>query len=205
MQSVSRVVLRFTFVARALISLAIALMLANAPPTFIGIGVPFLAFAFADGTLAIVMASLAFNTPELRGRFVALALLDGIVLLVAGALVMGHGLGDSDVLLAPFIGIAATCFSVVGIVHVIVARWLHQRLGRNVLSLALVIASVASAALGVAAVLMPPNAGLAKQLLLVSVLLQGLALLLPAAYSWPSAARVWEDQIQKSAGQRANP
>lgn len=128
MQSVSRVVLRFTFVARALISLAIALMLANAPPTFIGIGVPFLAFAFADST------------------------------------------GDRD-------GLAG-----------IVTRWLHQRLGRNVLSLALVIASVASAALGVAAVFMPPNAGLAKQLLLVSVLLQGLALLLPAAYSWPSGA-----------------
>jgi len=189
MQNLSRVVLRFTFVARALISLAIALMLANAPPTFVGIGVPFLAFAFADGTFAIVMASLAFNTPELRGRFVALALLDGIVLLTAGVmLVMGSGLVDPDLLLAPFIGIAATCFSVVGIVHVIVARWLHQRLGRNVLSLALVIASVASAALGVAAVFMPPNAGLAKQLLLVSVLLQGLALLLPAAYSWPSVA-----------------
>lgn len=148
---------------------------------------PFIVFAFADGTLAVVMASLASNTRLLRGTFVAAALVDGIVLLAASiTLLVGSGIPDTRLLLALHIGIAVTCFSLVGVVRLLVARRLYRRLVGNVLSVALVIAGLASAALGTAELFIPPNAALAKQFLLAAVVLQGVALLLPAISAWPA-------------------
>ena len=110
----SRGLLRVVLVARVVTSFSVALMLAGAPPTFVGLGVPVTAFALGDGTLAMVMAWLAFDTHLLRGKFVAAALLDGIVLLAAGStLLLGPGIPGSGFLSALYIGIAATCVSLV--------------------------------------------------------------------------------------------
>ena len=183
----SRGLLRLVLVARVLASFGAALMLVKAPPTFVGLGAPFIVFAFADGTLAIVMASLASNTRLLRGTFAAAALLDGIVLVAASiALLIGPGKPGSGLLLALHLGIAVTCFSLVGVVQLFVARGFYRRVVGHVLSFGLVIAGITSAALGTVEVFMPPNAALAKQFLLAAVVLQGVALLLPAINKWPA-------------------
>ena len=187
----NRSLLRVVFVVRVLTSFSAAWVLAGATPTFAGLGVPFIVFAFADGILAIVMASLAFNTRLLRGKFVAAAFFDGIVLLAASVtLVMRAGIPGSGVLLALYVGVAATCFSVVGVVQLLVSRRVYQRLGGNVLSIGLVIAGLTSAALGTATLFMPPNAALAKQFLVAVVVLQGVALVLPAVNTWPAATEL---------------
>jgi hypothetical protein len=181
-----RGLLRFVFVTRAVISFTVALMLTGAPATFVGLGVPVIAFTFADGALAIVMAWLAFNTRLLRGKFVAAALLDGIVLLGAGAaLLLGPGIPDYELLSPLYIAIAASCFSVVGVVQLLVSRRLYGRVAGNLLSIALVIAGIASVAVGVEMFLMPPRVALAKQLLVTAVALQGFAILFAAVRAWP--------------------
>ena len=183
----SRGLLRLVLVARVVASFATAFLLVRAPPTFVGLGLPFIVFAFGDGTFAIVMASVAFNMRLLRGKFVAAALFDGIVLLaVSVTLLMGSGIPDSRVFLALHMGIAVTCFSLVGVVRLFVARRFYRRLVGNVLSVGLVIMGLASAALGTAELFMPPNAAVAKQFLLAAVVLQGVALLIPAISTWPA-------------------
>jgi hypothetical protein len=184
----SRGLLRFVFVARAIISFSVALMLAAAPATFVGLLVPFIAFTFADGTLAIAMASLAFKTHLLRGKFVAAALLDGIVLLGAGVtLVMGHRIPGYGLLSALYIAIAASCFSVVGVVQLLASRGFYRRPAGRILSVGLVIAGLASVAVGFEMLVMPPNVALAKQLLVAALVLQGCAILLPAVSAWPAS------------------
>ncbi|MGH7678655.1 MAG: hypothetical protein ACRENU_09330 [Gemmatimonadaceae bacterium] len=186
--TITRGLLRFVFVARAVISFSVALMLTGAPATLVGLGVSFIAFTFADGTLAIVMASLAYHRRLLRGKFVVAALLDGVVLLGAGmTLLIGHRIPDYGLLSALYIAIAASCFSVVGVVQLLVARRFYRRLGGHVLSVGLVIAGLASAAVGIEMLVMPPNVALAKQLLVVALVLQGLAILVPAVSAWPAS------------------
>jgi hypothetical protein len=181
-----RGMLRIVMVARVLISFSVAWMLAGATPTFVGLGVPFMIFGFADGTLAIVMASLAFNTRLLRGKFVAAALFDGLVLLGASmTLLGGTRVPGTSQILALHVGIAATCLSLVGVVRLLVARRVYPQLVGHALSTGLVIAALASAALGIAELFTPPNAALAKRLLMTALVLQGVALLLPAVRTWP--------------------
>ena len=184
----SRGLLRFVFVARAVISVSVALMLAGAPATFVGLAVPFIAFTFADGILAIVMASRAYNRRLLRGKFVAAALFDGIVLLGAGlTLLVGSHIPDYRSLSALHIAIAASCFSLVGVVQLLVSRRFYSRLGGHALSLGLVIAGIASAAVGIEMFVIPPSVALAKRLLVAALVLQGLALLFPAVSTWPAS------------------
>jgi hypothetical protein len=186
--SSSRGLLRVVLLARVITSLFVALMLAGAPSTFVGLGLPVIGFALGDGTLAIVMAWLALDTRLLRGKFVAAALLDGVVLLAAGAtLLLRHGIPGLGFFLALYIGIAATCFSLIGIVHLLVTRRLYRRIGGRVLGFGLLLVGLTSAALGIATLFMPPNSPLAKGFLMFAVVLQGLALLLPAVNTWPAS------------------
>ena len=55
------------------------------------------------------------------------------------------------------------------------------------LSSILMIVALVSVALGVATLLMTPNGLVAKRFLMFAVVLQGLALLLPAVNTWPAS------------------
>jgi len=179
--------LRFILVARGAASVAFVAWVSATSSTFAELLVPFMWFAGVDGVLSLLMAMLVIGIPLMRRGFAMIAALDG-VWLVAAALTLhfGPGVPDFGLTLVLYLSVAAVCAFFVGVLKVSGARNLHKRVGRDALSASLLIAGVASCALGVGVFFMRPNPDVLRHLLTFGAAIEGLALLAVAFRRWPN-------------------
>jgi hypothetical protein len=150
---------------------------------------PFIWFATVDSFLALAMGGLALSIPVLHGSFVRVAVLDGLFLLgAAQTLRLAPGIPYYFATVVLYIGLAGVFALVLGMLKLVAARRLEQRIGGNALSGALAAAGFASLALGAAALVMHPEPTTVKWLLMAGALIEGCALFVAALRPWVKAS-----------------
>jgi len=148
---------------------------------FVDLADAFAPFALFDGVVAFVVAVVAFAA-WLPRAIVVLAATDAMLrLAAANALHFGPGISYFPMTIVLYIGLLAAFVLAFGIAEAVEALQIERQLGRNPLSIALAIASVATVALAVAqfSLLHVPSA--LKNLLTIGIALQGLSMLAVAA------------------------
>ena len=174
--------LRFALLARCILDLVFAWRIHRvADVAFVDLADAFAPFALLDGIVAFIVAIIAFAA-WLPRAIVVLAATDAMLrLAAANALHFGPGISYFPMTIVLYIGLLAAFVLAFGIAEAVEAVQIERQLGRNPLSIALGIASVATVALAVAqfSLLHVPSA--LKNLLTIGIALQGLSMLAVAA------------------------
>lgn len=174
--------LRLILLARCVLDLVFAWRVHRvADVAFVDLAEAFAPFALFDGIVAFILAVVAFAA-WLPRAIVVLAATDAMLrLAAANALHFGPGISYFPMTIVLYIGLLAAFVLAFGIAEAVEAFQVERQLGRNPLSIALAIASVATVALAVAqfSLLHVPSA--LKNLLTIGIALQGLSMLAVAA------------------------
>jgi hypothetical protein len=186
---IRQLLVRAVLIARGVVSLVFATRLGAQPSNHLAFVDPFVWFATVDGLLALCMGGLALTVPALRGFFVLVAIVDGLILLAAAwALRFAPGIPYHVIALLLYIALAGIFALCIGFLKVIAARQLQRRFGGNMLSGALGLAGIASAALGVGAFFLHPAPETGRSLLIAGALTEGFALFIAALLPWATTA-----------------
>jgi hypothetical protein len=177
--------LRSALFARCVVSLLFAgYLAAMAPSSDASLASALGRFSAIDGCLALAIALFAFFAALPTGA-VVLAAVGGIIrVAVAIALWRGPGAADFAVTVSLYSGIIAALGFVFGVLECVTAHYLRKATGRTSLSIALTIAGVTAAVLGIAGFFLDPAARTVKLLLMIGAAIQAVALLIAAVGSW---------------------
>ena len=184
--------LRTILIARFAVSVGFVAWVSETVPTFAELRVPVGWFAAVDGVLSLAMAAFALGIPLLRRGVAMVAALDGVWLVAAAATLLGgRGVPDFGLTILLYLGLAAICALVLGLLRIHAAEEVGDANRTNTLNVGLYIAGIASAAFGVGAIFVHPSPELLRLLLMTAATIEGLALLAVAFRRWPSVESVW--------------
>ena len=170
--------IRVTIFVRAALDTVFAVYLLSVRPDTIELlATVFLRFVLLDGLLAIVLALLVLRAGW-RPGIAAVAAFDGGVRIAAGiGLWLSPGI-EFPVTLLLYIGVLATLAFIAGIVDLGESRRLRMQIGRNPLSIGLLLAGVATIVLAVVAFVGVPTPASTRTWLAITAVLQTATLLL---------------------------
>jgi hypothetical protein len=170
--------LRLALLVRCAVNVAFACYLVAAHPASISaLARAFMPYAAADGVLALLLAVLVIWTGWHAG-IAMVAFIDGLIRAFS-ALVLWFGPGTPDfpVTAVLYIATLATLGFSLGVLELGEARRLRREVGRNPVSVALVVAGSATIVLAVFAFFTTPGGELARHLLVVAAVIEAAALL----------------------------
>lgn len=170
--------LRVALLVRCAINVVFACYLVAVGPASIpALARAFLPYAAADGVVALGLAVLVLWVGWHAG-VAMVALIDGLIRVFA-ALVLWFGPGTPEfpVTAVLYIATLATLGFALGVFELGEARRLRREIGRNPVSVALVVAGNATIVLAAFAFFAIPRAGLSRNLLVVGAVIEAAALL----------------------------
>jgi hypothetical protein len=178
MLMISRLLVRLVLIARSILCLAFAWYLgAVAPPSPPSVARVFALFAMADGVLALVLGPLALSA-RVPAAIAVVAIVGGLIRVAAAlAIWLGPGIPFFALTLVLYVGVLATLGFLLGVVELVEAARLERRVGRNPVSLILVLEGLATAILGVVAFFAEPEPSTVRRLLIVGAALEAFGLL----------------------------
>ena len=143
----------------------------------------------ADGVLALLLGAFALSA-RVPAAISVVAIVGGLIRVVAAlAIWLGPGIPFFALTLVLYVGVLATLGFLFGLIEIVAGARLEQSVGRNPLSLVLVLEGLATATLGVVAFFAEPEPSTVRRLLMIGAALEALGLLVVAVRVGSKAGR----------------